>query len=126
MYERLYTHSGILTEDGKVICPLCCVELDEDLMSPEPCIYDTASLVKYGGLWWFINVSNCQAELCVAENFIGHIRYRTITCNEETKDKLQELVVKSVEEHGALNISGIYGPSDELMSFIIEKGIRAE
>ena len=126
MYERLYTHSGILTEDGKVICPLCRVELDEDLMSPEPCIYDTASLVKYNGLWWFINVSGCQAELCAAENFIGHSRYRTITCDEETKDKLQELVVKSVEEHGALNISGIYGPSDELMSFIIEKGIRTE
>lgn len=83
MYERLYTHSGILTEDGKVICPLCRVELDEDLMSPEPCIYDTASLVKYDGLRWFINVSGCQAELCVAENFIGHIRYRTITCDEE-------------------------------------------
>jgi len=126
MYERLYTHSGILTEDGKVICPLCCVELNEDLMSPEPCIYDTASLVKYGGLWWFINVSKCQAELCAEENFIGRIRYRKITGDEETKDELQELVIKSVEEHGALNISGIYGPSDELMSFIIEKGIRAE
>jgi len=122
----LYTHSGILTEDGKVIYPRGCVELNEDLMSPEPCIYDTASLVKYGGLWWFINVSNCQAELCAAENFIGHIRYRKITCDEETKDELQELVIKSVEEHGALNISGIYGPSDELMSFITEKGIRAE
>jgi len=35
-------------------------------------------------------------------------------------------VIKSVEEHGALNISGIYGPSDELMSFIIKKRIRAE
>jgi len=126
MYERLYPHSGILTEDGRTICPLCYAELNEDLMSPEPCIYDTASLVKYDGLWWFINVSGCQAELCAAENFIGHIRYRTITCDEETKDKLQELVVKSVEEHGALNISGIYGPSDELMSFIIEKGIRKE
>jgi len=49
MYERLYPHSGILTEDGRTICPLCYAELNEDLMSPEPCIYDTASLVKYDG-----------------------------------------------------------------------------
>ncbi len=124
MYERLYTHSGILTEDGRVVCPLCRVELDENLMSPEPCIYDTASLVKHDGLWWFINVSGYQAELCATENFIGKIKYRKIICDETTEDKLQELVIKSVEEHGALNISGIYGPSDELMNFIIEKKIR--
>jgi len=123
MYERLYIHSGILTGDGRVVCSLCRVELDENLMSPESCIYDTASLVKHDGLWWFINVSGCQAKLCAAENFIGKIGYRKIICDETIEEKLRELVIKSVEEHGALNISGIYGPSDRLMNFIIEKKI---
>ena len=45
-------------------------------------------------------------------------RYRKIICDEKTKEKINELVIKSVEEHGALNISGLYGLSDELVEFL--------
>lgn len=76
-------------------------------------------------LWWFINVSNCRAQLCAAENISGIIRYREIVCPEDLRDTLQKLTEESVEEHGALNISGLYGPSDRLMEFIEEKGIKA-
>lgn len=125
MYERLYQHSGMLISEKETICPLCHEELDENLMSPNPCVYDTTSFVKYNGLWWFINVWNCRAQLCAAENTSGTIRYREIVCPEDLRDTLQELTEESVEEHGALNISGLYGPSDRLMEFIEEKGIKA-
>ena len=95
------------------------------LLSPNPCKYDTASFVRYKGLWWFINVSNCRAELCAAENITGKIRYKEIVCPKDMQDTLQKLVEESVEEHGALNISGLYGPADRLISFIEEKGIKA-
>lgn len=118
MYERLYQHSGMLISEKETICPLCHEELDENLMSPNPCVYDTTSFVRYGGMWWFINVWNCRAVLCATENMRGYLRYRKIICDEKTKEKINELVIKSVEEHGALNISGLYGLSDELVEFL--------
>lgn len=125
MFERYYYHSGTITPEGETICPDCGAKLGDGLLSPEPCKYDTTAFVKYEGLWWFINVSNCRAQLCVAENTSGTIRYREIVCSEDLRDTLQELTEESVEEHGALNISGLYGPSDQLMKFIEEKGIKA-
>ena len=123
--ESFYHHAGTITPEGESVCPDCGVKLDDGLLSPNPCKYDTTSFVRYKGLWWFINVSNCRAELCAAENITGKIRYKEIVCPKDMQDTLQKLVEESVEEHGALNISGLYGPSDRLISFIEEKGIKA-
>ena len=118
MFERYYYHSGTITPEGETICPDCGAKLGDGLLSPEPCKYDTTAFVKYEGLWWFINVWNCRAVLCATENMRGYLRYRKIICDEKTREKINELVIKSVEEHGALNISGLYGLSDELVEFL--------
>ena len=47
------------------------------------------------------------------------IQYLKIRCTDKaTAKKLHDLVIRSVEEEGAINISGLYSVSDELFNFI--------
>jgi len=117
---RLYHHAGgMYREDGKVVCQKCGAELDDNLLSADPCLIQSTSVIYHDGLYWFINVSGLHAELCIAKNIIGQTQYLKIRCADKaTAKKLHDLVLRSVEEEGAINISGLYSVSDELFNFI--------
>lgn len=117
---RLYHHAGgMYCEDGEVVCQKCGAELDDNLLSPNPCLIQTTSVIYHNGLYLFINVSDLHAELCIVKNIIGQIQYLKIRCTDRTlAKKLHDLVLRSVEKEGAINISGLYSVSDELFNFI--------
>lgn len=94
-------------------------ELDDNLLSADPCLIQSTSVIYHDGLYWFINVSDLHAELCIAKNIIGQTQYLKIRCTDKAlAKKLHDLVICSVEEEGAINISGLYSVSDELFNFI--------
>jgi len=96
-------------EDGKVVCQKCGAELDDNLLSADPCLIQSTSVIYHDGLYWFINVSDLHAELCIAKNIIGQTQYLKIRCTDKAlAKKLHDLVICSVEEEGAINISGLY------------------
>jgi hypothetical protein len=83
------------------------------LFAETPCFISCFSLVLIEGLWWFINVWDCQAELLAqdaADNF-----YDVQFLEPELEEEIQEDILQNIDEQGgAINFSGYYSISDSL------------
>ncbi|WP_028841989.1 hypothetical protein [Thermodesulfovibrio yellowstonii] len=122
--KKLYYHpSGIITNEGKVICSVCGVEL-VDGMSPEPCKIPTAAQSVLNGVRFEISVWNCCPTLLAFEEQNSKKKYYWVNISEELKEKVWHLLIKSIEEAGgAINFLGIY-PLNEKLEQVVEEGIK--
>lgn len=76
------------------------------------------------GVMWIVNVWNCRASL-VATTRDRRRDYRLRYASEDLEREAEELARKSVDEQGgAINISGLYSPSEELVAFIAREAGR--
>ncbi|MDN5375364.1 MAG: hypothetical protein PWQ39_404 [Thermacetogenium sp.] len=126
--RRMFYHIEGVLRGGVVRCAACGAELDGNLMSPKPCIEATASVTcDEKGLKWFINVWNWTAEV-LAETPEG--KYLKAVPEDEAAEEFEEKVLDAVDRQGAINISGHYSVTDELMEYLkggVEAGrIRVE
>ena len=124
MFVKKYYHvSGVFDADKKTVyCSECGAVLDENLLSDVPCTAFVNYVCLYGEYRFDINVWNCRASLRVYREIGNNIEYCSLDFkNPEDKSKLEELVYKSVEDVGMINMSGIYPLSDELQAFLEEK-----
>ena len=127
--KHLYYHPGGVVEvgpDGKLVvrCQYCGKLLEPGIFSPEPCTQKTAWRTEIGGWWWEVSVWNCQARLICWKIIDGQDVPGYWTASEDLAEELSRLAEKSVyEAGGAVNISGIYGPSEELERAIL-RGLR--
>ncbi|MEM2056865.1 MAG: hypothetical protein QXO76_01225 [Thermoproteota archaeon] len=124
--DKKYYHLSAHSAGDKVIyCTACGVELDSvTLLGDLPCIHPTAWCSVFNSRYYFeIQVWNFQASLqCFTHKDFTRVYYK-IECDEDKSEKIAELTVKSVYEHGgALNISGVYPLSSELEK-ILEEGL---
>jgi len=101
---------------------LALAESELQRRSIETDLRNIKKLIEFDG---YIDVFDCQAVLRVNYNGLeitDDILKEII--NEKEKKKLDKLIMKAVEEQGAINWSGIYGLTKELNDyarFLIEK-----
>ena len=118
--RKFYIHgTGELRQDGKLYCTICGRELPGmSLKQPFPCIIGPQQPFDEDVS---ISVWNCYPT----------VLYRNKAVEEEwplteaEKNKLYDLAVESVEAAGgALNLSGIYPPSEALCEYVLQLAQR--
>jgi hypothetical protein len=124
--KKLYYHGGVVLQEGRAVCSICGVEVDDDLLSEKPCGISTAyyivfdELPEYADVYWVISVSNFRAALLAGKQVPGGMRYESVSAKDEyLAEQLEDFLLASVEASGgARNISGFYGISDKLANLL--------
>lgn len=120
--QKLYYHGAVVIEEGRSVCSMCGVDVDDTLLSTRPCSIPTAyyvvfdDLPEFKDIYWVINVSNCKATLLAGRCVPGGMRYGKVAIKDKyLQEQMEDILLASVEENGgARNISGLHGISDDL------------
>ena len=111
MGKKYYVHPSAEVREGKWFCPYCGRELPQDLRTTFPC---SLSVKQPFDSEVEVNVWNCQARVVVKGEIVDVDRLP-----ERQAVKLVRLAVDSVEASGgAVNMSGIYPPSNALCEYV--------
>jgi hypothetical protein len=111
MGKKFYLHPSAEVRDGKWVCSYCGKELPQNLRTEFPC---SVSVKQPFDSEIEVNVWNCEARVVVKGEIVDPDKLPM-----RQAIKLVRLAVDSVEAFGgAINISGIYPPSDELCSYV--------
>jgi len=125
--KKLYYHGGgVILQEGRAICSMCGVEVNDNLLSEKPCSIPTAHYVvfdelpEYADVYWVISVSNFRAALLAGKQVPGGMRYVSVSVKDDCLvEQLEDILLASVEASGgARNISGFYGISDKLANLL--------
>jgi hypothetical protein len=111
MGKKYYVHPSAELRDGKWVCPYCLKELPQDLCTDFPC---SVSVKQPFDSEIEVNVWNCEARVVVKGEIVDPDKLPMCKAM-----KLVRLAVDSVEASGgAINMSGIYPPSNELCEYV--------
>lgn len=133
--KRFYYHGEVYIEQGRGVCSLCGNEVDNLLLSEIPCAIPTSyytvfdELEEYSDVFWIIKVSNFRAALLAGRPAGAGIHHSIVEIKDKyLAEQLESILLASVEANGgAINISGLYGISEDLANvlkkWLIEKKI---
>lgn len=121
--RRFYAHAGGEYVNGRLVCSDCGVELDDNLLSGEPCSIPTAWYTEYDempGLLWFIDVGGMRVSLMVMKG--GEDGWRPVSVSvKDDEEEIRRVLEKCVyEAGGVISISGHYGLTDEAAHRVLE------
>lgn len=117
-----YYHGSAYLKNGEFVCSKCGAKLDKYGRSEKPCIIPTANVLINEDYEFAISVWNCEAKLIAYRlDEKGRVHYVSLLIEKNIKEKVNSLILDSIYQvGGAINISGWYPFSKELVEFMKE------